>query len=221
MKSFTRQLIQLGTLASVCLLSITVSQATTTIVLAEPAPYCFNQDEWRGELNQLTYDHHLIIAPDDQLKNGDVFVGFRLKSSPETLWLFSGGVWSKYDAETAPLAYYSGKLQAVMRTSIIPQPMDLTVYGKLYEQDMQQSTLAVTNGVTPPLPVLTAGELLVGYGLRNNAAATTKDSFQDMTNNQRHSVVWVIGAPRQTPTIICLTATQITQEMLIHNLEAQ
>lgn len=64
-----------------------------------------------------------------------------------------------------------------------------------------------------PIDVLAeaaAGELLVGYGLRNNATATVKDSFQDMVSKQRYSVVWVIGAPQRSSASICLSATQMT-----------
>jgi hypothetical protein len=147
-----------------------------------PAERCFSQSEAQGGLNQLTFDHYLILAAADQFKNGDVFVGFRLRSRLDLLWLSqSGGIWSTYNAD--PVAYYSGELQPIMRTSIIPQPMDLTMFSG-------------------------DGELLVGYGLRNSAAATVKDSFQDMVSNQRYRVVWVIGAALETTGLICPTTTE-------------
>jgi hypothetical protein len=170
----------------------------TTFVFEKPAQYCFAQSEWRGGMSQATFDHHLTVAGNDQFKDGDVFVGFRLKSRPDTLWLSEGGgKWSVYDADTGPVAYYieggdlpasaipqPTVLQPVMRMSIIPQPMDLTEFSG-------------------------DGELLVGYGLRNSATATVKDSFQDMVNNQRFSVAWVVGAPLETTGLICLTTTEM------------
>ncbi len=228
MKPFIRQLMLRSTLVLACLLGASASRAQEAQVFAKPAQYCFSQSEWRGGLNQLTFDYHLAVVADDQFKNGDVFVGFRLTGRPEALWLSEGGGrWSAYNASTTPVAYYSGELQPVMQTSIIPQPTDVTAFSpdsSNWGQDIPAVATSLLNGGQNVQPVLstagtdsTPGEFLVGYGLRRNAAATINDSFQDMVSNQRYSVVWAIGPPpQQAYTIICLTTTQITVEALAY-----
>jgi hypothetical protein len=191
MKSFTLQLMLPCVLVSAWLLDAPVSQATTTTTstFAEPVQYCFNQIELRGELNQTTLDYHLVVAADDQFKNGDVFVGFRLKSKPNVLWLAQfGGEWSAaaYDGSGDPAAYSTGlQLQPVMYLTIFRQPMDLTAFSR-------------------------DGELLVGYGVRKNEAATVKDSFQDMVSNKRYSVIWEISPEPPQSGHICLTTTEMS-----------
>ncbi len=192
MKSFIRQLMLGGMLTAVCLLKATVSQATslpTLTVFETPTQYCFDQSEWRGGLEHATFDYHLIFAEEDRSKSVDVFVGFRLRSRPEAIWLSDfAGVWTMYDPNTDPAAYYrSSEIVATKITHVyaIQQPMDLT---------------AVSGD----------GELLVGYGIRNNTAVTTKDSFQEMVSSQRYSVVWSIGPELLPPGwSICLTATEM------------
>jgi hypothetical protein len=189
MKSFIRQWVLNGCFVAVCLLNLSVSQATeTNQVFTESWQHCFNQNELRGALNQTTFDHYLIVPENDQFKRGDVFVGFRLKSRPNDLWLskFAGTEWTVYDGSADPEAYYlnSARLTPAMKITIFPQPTDLTAFSG-------------------------DGELLVGYGLRNNATSTVKDSFEDMVNNRRYSVVWEIGSQLTANWSICLTPSQM------------
>ncbi len=202
MKPLIRRLMLYSVFAMTCMLAVSTSQAAmySTTVFTKPGQYCVARSEWRGGLSQATFDHHLSIAGNDQFKNGDVFVGFRLRSRPDTLWLSEGGgKWSVYDASKDPVAYYiqGTDLQPVLPSSILPLPTEL------------QPVMRIS--IIPQPTNLTAfsgdGELLVGYGLRNNTAATVKDSFQDMVNNHRFSVVWSIGAPLEHLGPICLTIT--------------
>lgn len=188
MKLFIRRLIQLSTLASACL--FTVSQAaTTTMVFKIPADYCMSQNEWRGGLSHATFQHHLLIAESDLETSKDIFVGFRLKSKPGALWLSNGTSWFAYEAGANPTSFIPFlidplRLLMIIDLEIIPEPVDLSA-------------------------LVGDGELLVGYGLRNNTTDTAKESFQEMINHQRFSVVWKIGAqPKYLA--ICLNSTGMT-----------
>ncbi|MBK6619028.1 MAG: hypothetical protein IPG31_11975 [Nitrosomonas sp.] len=71
---------------------------------------CFPQTSLRAEpnkFNNIMLDHHLIISEEDHFKEGLVFVGFRLKSQPDTLWLFDGENWMKHsDADSLRPFFY-------------------------------------------------------------------------------------------------------------------
>lgn len=68
------------------LLTIAVSQAAVkTTIFNAPTEYCILKTELRGELDKTTLDHNLVIDTPDHFKNGNIFVGFRLKSKPEAL----------------------------------------------------------------------------------------------------------------------------------------
>ncbi len=47
-------------------------------------------DENGFRLDKVIFTHYLILPKEDHFKKGAVFVGFRLKSQPEKLWLFDG-----------------------------------------------------------------------------------------------------------------------------------
>lgn len=47
-------------------------------------------DENGFRLDKVIFTHYLILSKEDHFKKGAVFVGFRLKSQPEKLWLFDG-----------------------------------------------------------------------------------------------------------------------------------
>jgi hypothetical protein len=167
MKAFIRQPMFRSTLVLACLLGASASLANS-VEPTEPSEYCFEQSELRGGLTQTTFKYNLIFAAGDRNKNVDVFTGLRLKSRPDALWLSNfRGVWSAYDANIDPIAYFQFPrlTSTVFPVDIIPQPIDLSAFSG-------------------------NGELLVGYGVRNGATTTTRDSFQDMINNQRYSVVW-------------------------------
>lgn len=158
-------------------------------IFTTPAEYCFFETVLHGELTKTTLDHNLVIAENDRFKVGDVFVGFRLRSRPDELWLLTNYLaWPKYD-DSNPIAFdpydvvSARGLQPVIPVPIIPLPLDLTAFSG-------------------------DGEIWVGYGIRNNEAATVKDSFQDMLSNRRYSRVWAIGNGPVSDTI-CLTATQM------------
>ena len=203
MKPFIQQPILRSVLAISCLLTTAVSQAAvTTTVFTTPTEYCFQQTVLRGELNKTTLDHNLIIATADHFKNGNVFVGFHLKSRPDTLWLLASNLkWSAYDGgnpidfgpygitTTEPLR----QVMPVMPVPIIPLPLDLTAFSG-------------------------DGEIWVGYGLRNSAEV--KDAYQDMINNQRYARIWSIGGTPYSK-LICLTATQMRVDDQISSPSSQ
>lgn len=203
-KIFTRQSGACKLAAAICLYGIVSLGHAQTTVFTTPAQYCFPQSEWRGDESKLVFDHHLLVARDEHFKNGDVFVAFRLRDDPERLFLQSSdGVWSPHEAGTEPPGYFSGVLQPVMRLSVIPQPTDVTAFQLGADSDTP------ANGSPPSSSSSMVGQLLVGYGLRADGASTRRESFQDMLNNQRYSVVWTVGAPKRTAGFVCLTATQM------------
>lgn len=146
--------------------------------------YCFDKTNFRGGLANATLDHAMVIPGSDQLKTGDVFVGFRLKSNPDVVLLKSSfpDHWSSYDGTGEPVAYQANiSLLPVSLINIIKQPVDLRAYAG-------------------------DGEVLVGYGLRTGPDATLKDSFQDMLANRRYSVIWHLD-PQSHVQSLCLHVT--------------
>ncbi len=159
------------------------------IQFSQPMQYCFSSSEGYAELTRATYTYYLTTAQADHYKDGDIFVGFRLRSQPTTVWLLGKSdipndvhSWRVYDA-VSPARYLSGSLQPVTRMAILG-PTDI-------------SSLALD------------GEVWVGYGLRPQPGATVRDSFQEMLNSNRYSVVWVVGTESGW-NHICLKATEMT-----------
>lgn len=160
------------------------------------SPYCFDKLVVRGNPAHTTLDYVLVIPnEEDQQKVGDIFVGFRRKSNPDTLWLqgfFDS--WSLYDSSKDPVAVLStSSLPPVLQLNIINIPVDLTAF-------------------------LGDGEVLVGYGRRTNTSSGIKDSFDDMVASKHYSVVWVVSSQRAGSERLCLNATGImslTAEALV------
>lgn len=196
-------------LTTVCFLGIAASQADTseTTEFSAPAEYCFPQTSLRGEFDKIILDHHVIIPPEDHFKSGDIFVGARFKSQPDTLWLTNGVSWWNADDDIdnpGPKAYSSfSKLQPVIPVLVNYTPADVSAF-------------------------VGDGEIWVGYGLRSEAE-TWRESFEEMKSSQRFSLLWEIGVAGSTlpspivglhsllPTI-CLTATKMTTTIHVANI---
>lgn len=163
-KIILRIVISLG-----CLLNTSILYAgLSTWTFVKPMRYCVPQSVWLKIANRdvLEY-HHVIGLENHQYQNGDVFVMFSQKGSPNVQWLYnSDGKWSMYNDSKDPVAYYSGELQPVQRIGIVLRGKKLAALQNYGD-----------------------GYLLVGYGLRNSASATIKDSFQDMKDNARNILI--------------------------------
>jgi hypothetical protein len=146
MKRMLQRLL-VGTSILVCLFGASVSEATTTVFSA-PAQYCFPKGVLRGELSQTTLDYTFVVPAEDQLKQGHIFVGFRMKSSGN-IWLYGFGAWAAYDS-AAPVAYYGGTLLPILLLHVIPDPTNLTSFAG-------------------------DGEVLVGYGLGTTTSSSFQD----------------------------------------------
>ncbi|MDR0779554.1 MAG: hypothetical protein LBF16_02520 [Pseudomonadales bacterium] len=146
-----------------------IGPTTTTITSAESSYYCFPQTSVRGNYDSLIIDHNVIIPPEDQSKSGTIFVGARFKSKPGDLWLLHPSYeWRKVnsDADLASAMYYSfEKLPLVVPISVFYGPADIRA-------------------------AIGDGEIWVGYGLGSFADQTSKAAFDDMTKNQRYSLLW-------------------------------
>ncbi|MEQ1636476.1 MAG: hypothetical protein ABL903_07275 [Methylococcales bacterium] len=201
--------------ASIWMLAILLQSQSPLVAAQSPASYytqvsvytksdqfCLFQGEWSGDLSQTTLRYQLIVPPEDHTKHGDIFLGFRRKSAPEQLWLFgfrwdvnaiaAQPGWVQYDQKQVPLAYAMGQLLPAANTMhILDQPMNLTQF----EGD---------------------GEVLVGYGLRDNDRSTTpKDSFKEMVDNNRLRTIWQVNGqlPKDFGSWTCLKFTEMSQKM--------
>ncbi|MBF6649107.1 hypothetical protein [Methylobacter sp. BlB1] len=206
MKRFIRHALLLGA-STACLLGAPFSQAETgtpelnpigatqyvesTREFSEPGRYCFPQTTRRGKLDKTFLDYHLLIAPEDHLKTGDIFVGFRRNSQPDALWLYNGSTWVAADDNQYP--YHKAFIPLSTLEPIIP-------------------TSISTSGPVDVTEFAGDGEIWVGYGLRKDAEATEEDSFQDMISNQRYYRVWQIGDSdaEAKESTICLPISQMT-----------
>lgn len=164
--------------------------------------YCFSQGFWSGDLENLTIYYHLIVPPEDQNKYSDIFLGFRQKTQPGKLWLFgfsmnNTGVttspnWIQYDNKQTPMVYAMGQsISAITKINIIGKAINL----RQFEGD---------------------GEILIGYGLRNNEYTTSPiDSFNEMTNNNRLKVIWKFdkNQPINFGNWTCIKYKEITQQI--------
>lgn len=189
----------LGSILSVLLLGALSSQADI-VEFSTPAEYCFPQTSVKSELgkfDRVLLDHNLIINEEDHFKTGDIFVGFRRKSQPDTLWLTDGTSWlnAADTSDATPKAYPvilpngDGKLQPVMPIAFSNEPIDVSAY-------------------------VGDGEVWVGYGLRAEGE-TWEKSYEDMVSNRRFNKIWEItgpttasGLPSDLPTI-CLMAIKM------------
>ncbi|WP_374563505.1 hypothetical protein, partial [Nitrosomonas sp.] len=104
MKRFLLQ----SALTGIGLLVASATQANDEIntKFTSPGEICFPQSYLYAETNNfksVMLKHYLIVRKEDHYKTGDVFVGFRLKSQPDELWLYNGGVsWIMHENGKVP-----------------------------------------------------------------------------------------------------------------------
>ncbi|MCE7915662.1 MAG: hypothetical protein DYH15_13585 [Nitrosomonas sp. PRO4] len=194
--------------SSIFIISSTLVQADLEdkIQLSSPGKLCFPQTslhaEWPiGEngyrLDNVMLTHYLIIPKEDHFKKGAVFVGFRLKSQPEKLWLFDGHEW-KIMNDTDPQFF-------VARTNtIISDAREISTLQPIihtYISDFPINVNAYTND----------GELLVGHGIMNESGPA-REAFIDMLQNNRFKVLWEIGSNSLNTLLetVCLNITEMT-----------
>jgi len=180
-----------------------LTMAGETTVFTSPGKLCFPQTSLRAELDRydnIILDHYVVISKEHHFKEGLVFVGFRLKSRPDELWLFSReNNWVKYpngliDSSPEPFipqvqTLPTGQLQPIIPTTISMVPIDASAY----DGD---------------------GEFWVGYGLNLSANSKT-EIFNDMIRNNRFKRIWEVGkrlySGDSSPSNICLTITEMTE----------
>ncbi len=185
-----------------CTASLLTLAGETKTVFTSPGMLCFPQTALRAELeryNNVILDHFVVISKEHHFKEGLVFVGFRLKSKPDELWLFSGTNWVKYQNDlinSSPEPFIpqvqtlpTGQLHPIMPTTISSAPIDTSAY-------------------------VGDGEIWVGYGL-NPSTSGVVEIFNEMIQNNRFKRIWEVGKRLNTkefsPSNICLTITEMTE----------
>lgn len=174
------------------------------VPLSSPGKMCFPQTSLHAEspidengyrLDKVMFTHYLIIPKEDHFKKGAVFVGFRLKSQPEKLWLFDGYEW-KIMSDDEPQAFFGPTtfgiedihtLQPITKTYISDFPLDVSEYAD-------------------------DGELMVGYGMMPESG-TVRDAFNEMyQTSNRFKVLWQIGnhLPNTLLETVCLDISGMT-----------
>lgn len=196
MKRFLLQ----SALTGIGLLVASATQANDEIntKFTSPGEICFPQSYLYAETNNfksVMLKHYLIVHKEDHYKTGEVFVGFRLKSQPDVLWLFNGGRWIMHENGKVPEFFANSaqipfaQLQPVIPTSISDHPIDVS-------------------------PYVGDGELWIGYGLRSESE-TAQVSFDEMLSSKRFNLIWEIGNSVIPPiigsSVICLTITEMTE----------
>lgn len=184
-----------------CTASILTLAGETETVFTSPGKLCFPQTSLRAELdryNNVILDHYVVISKEHHFKEGLVFVGFRLKSKPDELWLFSGTTWVKYhnnliDSSPEPFipqvqTIPTGQLQPIMPTTISMAPIDPSAY-------------------------VGDGEIWIGYGLGSSTGVA--EIFFEMIGSNRFERIWEIGKRlnegESSPSNICLTITEMAE----------
>ncbi len=189
-----------------------------SIPLPEPGKICFPQTELHAEwpvgaaklrMDQVMLTHYLLVPEHDRFKSGHVFVGFRLQSQPEKLWLFNGYNWelkeaaiglnfNSYNNWLRSLEGYAGSsvsLQPIIPIRVSNYPIDVSTF-------------------------VGDGELLVGYGLSSTEHDSGgREAFDEMIQSDRFRRIWRVGALQfdQVPGIrtgallevICLEASMM------------
>lgn len=134
---------------------------------ADTTTFCLPQTQVRGGFENLVIDHNKIIPADDHFKSGDIFVGARLKSDPESLWLLSGITWRRInnvdDLHRSQYQYFE-QLPMVVPISVFNSPFD-------------------ARGLIGDV------EVWIGYGLRSVTESAIV-SFNEMTMSGRHQLLW-------------------------------
>lgn len=166
MKCLIQRMSLLTALLSMSTLGL-AAELTETIESAAPTTYCVSQTLVRGGYENLVIDHNMIIPPADHSKTGDVFVGARLKSQPEVLWLLKGITWqqitSTSDLRNSQHQHFD-QLPLVAPVTIFYSPTDVS-------------------GLVGDV------EIWIGYGLRS-ATESAEDAFNEMTASQRYELLW-------------------------------
>ncbi len=187
---------------------------------SEPGKLCFPQTSLRAEPNKFSsimLDHYLIVSKEDHFKEGFVYVGFRLKSQPDALWLFDGANWVKHSDSDSPSPFIpqehmglpTGQLQPIMHTFVSNYPIDVSAF-------VGDGELWVGYGVSPvPLP---KGEIIAcdDECPRGNSL---QEVFDEMMSNRRFRLIWEIGNPQVatfgdpslSPNTICLSIPEMTE----------
>ncbi|MEY3121988.1 MAG: hypothetical protein RI993_813 [Pseudomonadota bacterium] len=195
-------------LSIVFIICSTLVQANSEnkIQLSSPGKLCFPQTMLYAEYNQFNrvmLDHFLIVSEEHHFKDGFVYVGFRLKSEPDELWLFNGLEWTNNSGSDYPVPFIASvrngfettELQPVIQTFISNYPVDISTH-------------------------VDDGELWVGYGLIEEGADRSLSTispvaFDDMINHQRFNRVLEIGKQDNINGLvvdqinICLTVTEL------------
>ncbi|UJP00513.1 MAG: hypothetical protein LZF64_01630 [Nitrosomonas sp.] len=186
---------------------------------SEPGKMCFPQTSLRAEPNKFSnimLDHYLIVSKEDHFKGGLVYVGFRLKSQPDELWLFDGANWVKRSDSDSPSPFIpreyaslpTGQLQPIMHTFVSNYPIDASAF-------------------------VGDGELWVGYGVSSvplpkgaispcdsecPGGNTSQEIFDEMMSSGRFRLIWEIGNPQVAtvgdlglPSTICLSIPEMTE----------
>ncbi|MEY3123267.1 MAG: hypothetical protein RI993_2092 [Pseudomonadota bacterium] len=184
-----------------CAASILTMAGETETVFTSPGKLCFPQTSLRAELDRydnVILDHYVVISKVHHFKEGLVFVGFRLKSKPDELWLFSGTTWVKYQnnlIDSSPEPFIpqvqtipTGQLQPIMPTTISMAPIDPSAY-------------------------VSDGEIWIGYGL--SSSTSVAETFFEMIESNRFERIWEIGKRLNegefSPSNICLTITKMSE----------
>lgn len=181
------------------LMAAAMADLAETTESAGATTYCVPQTLVRGGYDNLMIDHNMIIPAADHSKRGDIYVGARLKSDPEALWLLSGITWRRIEsAEDLSNAQYQGfnQLPLVVPVSVFYSPFDAS---------------ALVGDV----------EIWIGYGLRS-ATGSAADSYHEMTSNERYELLWQALPPPYIPTsgvsspyaILCLETSSVEKRVL-------
>lgn len=203
MKIFSYNLLLAGVLSIHA--AATLADVVINTQFSAPGKMCFPKTSLHikdNDLGKVMLSHYLVVPQEDHFKSGALFVGFRLKSQPEALWLYDGGyippVWSKYD-DTGVRAF-------------LPNPY-VHSGGTSFGVGLQPITPVYIS--TYPIDVSTHiddGELWVGYGLSTEEI----HPFDEMMNSKRFQLIWEIGKPLAGTELvdistICIAITKMTE----------
>lgn len=162
--------------------------------LAAPQEHCFDTLSKSDSLDQIRYlALTMVPAVEHYGSLVEQFAGFRRKSEPGRLWLLSNSFeWIELKPGDGPTS-----------RSYAPEILNpVTVGGRPYGYISFHSDSFSTPPVIDLMGLVGDGELLLGYGRRLDAQATTADSFREMLDAGRYAVAWTVGA--DTPDEICV-----------------
>lgn len=178
--------------------SQTYAGAVDAIELSEPQMLCFDKSVARGDLTQFTFDYNFVTPEKDLGKEGLIFMGFRLKSNPNSFYLLHGygqKNWSLYEPGKL-LPNGAGEiLRPLAPLRVVSEPTNLSAF-------------------------IDDGEILVGYGLKVYEEDTQEDIFQEMLSYERYSVVRPIKPNMIDTRRICIDYTHIRESSGLFGLPA-